>query len=216
MQAGRNSAGGPGVRRTPDDLMRELHSRGSVRIEARPHLHHVASSLMLVISWIPIIGGIALLALEQTNRMPGSTVGAGMALVGVVGLLGGVALRRSNRRAPGTRWVVDARGITIEGIGPIPWGDLEPTAHRLEPSPYNEGLQRALVMPLSPWGEQRAQSLGPEARRILNASTRARPITGPRPLRSLRVNAMKDMPARDFAVFLDRARAHFSPRRFPH
>lgn len=192
--------------RTPGDLMHQLRTRGVVQIEASNRASRTAAILFLALAPLLILGGLIMAAVGVAGGRGGITMGGvALLLVGVGGVLSGLALRRRARRAPGALWTVDGRGITIDGVGPVPWFDLTPPARRMEPAPHDEGRQLALVMPLTPDGRQRALALLPTARRVLNAAVRESLVTGPQPLTSVRIPAMKEMSAEAFAEFLDRA-----------
>lgn len=64
-------------------------------------------------------------------------------------------------------------------------------------------------MPLTDAGRQRALALDPTSRRIINVSVRDTVFFGPKPLKSVRIPAMKEMSAGDFAGFLENARRFY-------
>lgn len=199
-----------GMPRTPQDLMGELQLRGTTTIEATHQLNRLGAILFLAISPIPLILGLA--GLGFGVAVPDTTlliIGLFSMLIGAGGLVAGLTLRRRSRNVRGAVWTVDTRGITIDGVGPVPWGDLEAPTHRFEPNPYDDGYQRALVMPLTDAGRQRALALDPTSRRIINVSVRDTVFFGPKPLKSVRIPAMKEMSGGDFAGFLENARRFY-------
>lgn len=70
--------------------------------------------------------------------------------------------------------ILDARGLTLRGVGPIPWHDVGPAEHRLVRNENSDGFVRRAVMPLTASGLAAVnQRLAPELR------PRISPATGP-------------------------------------
>lgn len=196
-------------RRLPEDLLHELRTRGHVRVEARHQGGHNASLIAQALGWPILVLGVITLVGVLVSDADHVMVAVAFLLVGLVAAPMGLLLRRTSRRAAGAVWTMDARGITIDGVGPVPWADLMPCTRRMEPAAHDSGRQLTLVMPMTPAGAQRALLLTPESRRVLHAGVRDTPLTGPQPVTSLRIVTMKELTAEAFASFLDQAHAMY-------
>ena len=136
--------GGPSpatASRTPDDLWRELRANGTVMLEPkRFELRSIAAGIAGVALLISLDGVILVLA---------GAAEVGLAAFGVTGfgLLIAGTLARISLFSRESQWVVDRRGLTIGGVGPIPWTDVAPTTSRMEQSLYDEGRSLTLVLP---------------------------------------------------------------------
>lgn len=98
------------------------------------------------------------------------------AMLAVMGALFSVWYRRRQRyRALEYEAVVlEAGGITLRGVGPIPWRDFGPAQHRLVRSEHSDGYTRRAVMPLTELGFAGVnQRLAPALRERIS------PATGP-------------------------------------
>src|SRR5699024_7597027 len=74
-------------------------------------------------------------------------------LVGVVLVLQYGARRHKTFQSAETQPVIiDARGLTMRGIGPIPWADFGPSQHGMVPAEQRDGSVRRAVMELTPSG----------------------------------------------------------------
>jgi len=199
--------------RTADAMLRQFEAQGYITTEAKRPLVHLASTLMLAMCPLPLLLGAVVSIAALAGRFDEAQwLGPVFLVLGAAALWGGLRLRRGARRARGAHWLVDTRGITIDGVGPVPWCDLEPPTQRMESAPYDDGYQLTLVLPLTAVGAQRALALPPAARRVLNAAVRDTLLTGPQPVTSIRVPAMKEMPADHFAWFLDQIRLRYGAR----
>lgn len=196
-----------------DEVWRELLSRGRIVVDATHSASQLGGVLALSLGSLGVVGALVLVVLGLVIAEAALlAVGAIVAVAAAVALVLGFALRRASRRPGGPRWVVDARGITVDGVGPVPWIDLEPSTYRMEPAARSDGYERTLVMPLTPAGAQRALALAPASRRVLNEGVRDTLLTGPQPVTSIRIPTLVVMSAGQFAAFLDAARAHFTRR----
>lgn len=98
------------------------------------------------------------------------------AMLAVMATLIGVGYRRQKRYRAVERQdvVLEAGGITLRGVGPIPWRDFGPAQHRMVRNEHSDGLVRRAVMPLTASGFAGVnQRLAPALR------VRISPATGP-------------------------------------
>ncbi len=194
-----------GSRRSADDLFAEFRGRGQVVAETvRPG----ALGATMILGGLALAAGLLTVLLGVLAAARGDA-SLGMAVVGVLLVtlcLGAAALWswRRSATARGRTWVIGTEGITIDGVGPVPWGDLEPPTERMEDAPRDEGRQLALVMPFTPAGQVRADQLDPSLRGVLNDAARPRAFGTPR-VHSVRIVRMKGTDRHEFARFLERA-----------
>lgn len=194
--------GGPSpatASRTPDDLRRELRANGTVMLEPkRFELRSIAAGIAGVALLISLAGVILVLA---------GAAEVGLAAFGVTGfgLLIAGTLARISLFSRESQWVVDRRGLTIGGVGPIPWTDVAPTTSRMEQSLYDEGRSLTLVLPLTGHGSRRAALLPPHAQKVLDPGRSRALLGGERPMSAIRIPNMKGTPREDVARFLDGA-----------
>ena len=194
--------GGPSpatVSRTPDDLWRELRANGTVMLEPKWfELRSIAAGIAGVALLISLAGVILVLA---------GAAEVGLAAFGVTGfgLLIAGTLARISLFSRESQWVVDRRGLTIGGVGPIPWTDVAPTTSRMEQSLYDEGRSLTLVLPLTGHGSRRAALLPPHAQKVLDPGRSRALLGGERPMSAIRIPNMKGTPREDVARFLDGA-----------
>lgn len=91
----------------------------------------------------PSIGPVPLFAL-----IPGL-----LAMGGMMTWLVSVARKRSRYSATETDPVIlDPNGLTMRGVGPIPWRDFGPAQHKMVQAEHDGGFVRRAVMELSPSG----------------------------------------------------------------
>lgn len=166
--------------------MRELHVTGRVQLPGRPALwSRVTRGLTLVLLLLIGVAGCAGLvgmlaaAVNGSVRITAITV---MSMIMVAAMLAGmVALvlwwRRSlSRYAEVERSpvVLEASGLTLRTIGPIPWWDFGPAEYRMVPAEHNSGYTRRAVMRLTPSGFHGVNVLLPAHLR-----SRVSPVHGP-------------------------------------
>ncbi|WJZ00578.1 hypothetical protein CHAN_09875 [Corynebacterium hansenii] len=205
----RTAEAGTGRRdRTPEDLWHELRTRGSVTLEARIPGHTVAGMAVLAIAVLVMISTTMVFANHTTSVFADrkSVIGPGFIATVIfgLGLVAVAVVRQSRRRARGSWWTIDRRGITVDGVGPVPWSDVEPTTRRMERALHDEGRTLTLVMPLNEAGMRRAAALPPEAGRALDPGLRQTVFGKDKPT-MIRVPVMKEMKRAEFARFLDGA-----------
>lgn len=193
---------GTGGRRSAEDLLAEWRARGEVVGEAARPAFLFASSILLPLSIGTLLFGLVAAGVAVVQSEPSAAVAAvGVFALAIALAAGAWWARRASRSRPGRVWVVSRQGITIDGVGPIPWGDLEPPTQRMETAPRDEGNQLALVMPFTPAGQQQADLLDPALRGVLNENAAPRVFGTPR-VTSVRIVAMKGTSQREFFRFL--------------
>ena len=47
---------------------------------------------------------------------------------------------------------MDGYGLTLRGLGPIPWADFGPAEHRMVQAAHDSGYTRRAILPLTPTG----------------------------------------------------------------
>lgn len=140
-----------------------LRMRGSVSLPgtsdgqagALKALYSVLIGLLLLL----VVGGLvfAVIAAASGVRFTGATVfGILMVEAVLVGLAARmIANRRRQRRfleAERLPVVIDARGLGLRGVGPIPWQDFLPARHEWVRAKSSGSYQRRALMPLSESG----------------------------------------------------------------
>ena len=98
------------------------------------------------------------------------------AMLAVLATLISVGYRRQKRYREVERRavIIEARGITLRGVGPIPWRDFGPAQHRMVRNEHSDGWVRRAVMPLTASGFVGVnQRLDPALRERIS------PATGP-------------------------------------
>lgn len=202
--------GPQGPRRSEADLMQELLFHGNVAVEARrPYTRALSIALMCFAPFFLIGGLVSTVAFFFVEGGPVLPVALFTTLVGAAMLSIGLIFRRHSYQTPGAVWTIDARGVTVDGVGPVPWWDLLPPVRRLEPGPAGQAHRPAWAMPLTAAGAQRALTLAPWARDRLHQGSRGA-FNTPRPLESVWIPHMKEMSAKKFAGFLTEAHRHFT------
>lgn len=182
--------------RTPEELWHELRARGHVSLEAANPGSRLAVILGLVTAALLALLGVAALVLGVP------LVGFGLLAFACIGAVVAAVARAKDRSARGVPWLIDRRGITVNGIGPIPWTDLEPPTRRMVPARFDESRESALVMPLNDVGKHRALALPPDARKAIDPALQRTVIGGEPQLTMIRIPALKSMSGDEFARFL--------------
>ena len=193
--------------RTAEELHGQWRTRGEVVLEAVNASAYLVSNIFFGLSVAPGVTGLTLLVLAiavgavRLGIIAGALVALSLTLVAF-----GARQRRACHRRPAPVWAVDRRGVTIDGVGPVPWGELEPPRWRLEFTPTHGGLKWVRALPLTPPGRRRALDLHPQARAVLNVA--ATPVGSRTPLlHSVRIPVMKGTPRGEFVTFLAHAHA---------
>ncbi|GGA74630.1 hypothetical protein GCM10011490_26660 [Pseudoclavibacter endophyticus] len=157
---------------------RELLSRGAVTLPGAPPgwstLLHVLIWLLLAMTVVVAIGLPIGLVVAIANGVAVHPIAFAAPLggVGLVALV--IVLLRSHRRfREAQRMAVTfaPQGLTVRGIGPIPWHDVYPPSHQLVPSQYDSGYERRAVMPLTASGLQNVSRLAPAHRKLLGPTS---------------------------------------------
>lgn len=154
--------------------MHELHTTGRVQLPGEPAwssrlLRGLTLVLVILIGLVEVgalVVGLAVIATGAVKVTAATLIG----LVMVVGMLAGLmvlvlAWLRSLRGYANTESspvVLEAAGLTLRGIGPIPWWDFGPAEHRMVPAEHDSGYTRRAVMGLTQSGFHTVNVLMPE------------------------------------------------------
>ncbi|MCW4458025.1 hypothetical protein [Microbacterium sp. MPKO10] len=141
-----------------------LQSTGSVRMPGKPALWSGAmrwlflALIVLVLIVLVVVGPIGIIAalVSDVSVTPATIFGiiaCYAMLAGVLALLF-TLYRRQGRYKQIEHSVVrlEPQGLTLRGVGPIPWRDFNPAQSTLVPAEHDSGYVLRAVMPLSPSG----------------------------------------------------------------
>lgn len=143
--------------------MNDLHNTGYVSLPGAParwsNLTGVLAKVLLGLIGVVAIGGVVVVLIMVIN----GTFPGGAALFGVFGvlvMLGGLGTlvwlwnRRQNSYRDLERQpvIMEPRGLTLRGIGPIPWTDFGIAERRWVPAEQDDGWVRRSVMELTQQG----------------------------------------------------------------
>lgn len=127
---------------------------------------------------VGVIVGFPVLLLSGMNFSAGTLCG----FVGCLAMLTAVGFlvyrwyrrRQQYREVETLPVVLEADGLTLRGVGPIPWRDFGLAEHRMVRAEHDSGYTRRAVMPLTASGYHNVnQQLAPEVRERIS------PATGP-------------------------------------
>lgn len=195
-----------GRRRTAAEVHRQWASQGVVVTEAVNSTAVLVAWSLLGVSIVPGLIGLVVFPFGIVVDAPVlAAIGGALLALGLVLFATSAWQYRTRLRGTGPVWTVDRQGITVDGVGPVPWADLEPPRWRLELAAGHAGFRWVRAMPLTPAGSERGLGLHPKARAVLNVA--ALPVMGSVPLRSVLIPEMKDVSRRSFATFLTVAHA---------
>lgn len=166
--------------------LHQLHNAGRVHLRGRPAAWSNALRILLMVLigliGVLVVGApILLVTLAVTGRasITAGTVVSALAAIVMLALLGAVVVlvyRRHSRLrdVECSPVVLEPRGITLRGIGPIPWHDFGAAQHRMVRAEHDTGYVRRAVMELTPSGFFAVNEQLPESLR-----DRISPATGP-------------------------------------
>ena len=134
-----------------------------------------ASRMLIAAIAMVVVLGIGSVAVAVAS---GGAFAPPGAIAGVVGVLVMLAIAAAVLLAMRTRHgafagaetndvVLDERGLTLRGVGPIPWQDFGFAEHRMVPAEHTSGYMRRAVMPLTASGLFNVNERLPEERRRL-------------------------------------------------
>ena len=136
---------------------------GHVQLPGAPALRTKVLGVLIVILMILVAllacGGVVFAAAAFMTGVR-LTIATLIGLITVLGLLTVVFLclvstkRRQARykQAEGLPVRLEARGLTLRGVGPIPWSDFEPARYTMVRSSSDNAYERRALMPLAPSG----------------------------------------------------------------
>lgn len=154
------------------DVMYRLRIRGEVAVpgcasapfQRWQRRRRIALQVFLAIAGVGVVGLIAGIVLREAGAWAILiAVGAFLVLFGgaVAGILATVGSAHRYRRDAEVQPVrLDSSGIRLRGIGPIPWGDVDPPEYRRIFTKNDVGGICA-VMPLTAVGRERANAAPP-------------------------------------------------------
>ena len=141
--------------------LQQLRTTGMVRLPGSPAwtsrllrgLTLVLAGLIGLVAVGGLVVGVVVIATGAVEVTAATIVGMVMVLAMLAALMALVLWwRRSlNRYAQVEHLpvVLDASGLTLRGVGPIPWWDFGPAEHRMVPSEHSDGYTRRAVMVLT-------------------------------------------------------------------
>lgn len=161
-----------------------LQATGSVRLAGSPALWSRATHVMLVVLVAIISAGMLCLVLVPMLLIGPANLpfGAYLGLVSVLAMAaGGLILvlrwlrkQRRFRQSELEDIVLSRSGLTLRGVGPIPWADFGPAEPRMVPAERDSGYVSRAVMELTPTGVANVNQRLPEPLR-----KRLSPAIGP-------------------------------------
>lgn len=166
--------------------LQQLRTTGMVRLPGTPArtsrlLRGLTLVLVVLIGLVGIGGlgfGVVAIATGAVEVTAATIMGMVMVLAMMAGLMALVLWwRRSLGRyaqVENLPLVIDASGLTLRGIGPIPWWDFGPAEHRMVPAEHDDGYTRRAVMTLTRSGFHNVNVVLPEHLR-----SRISPAHGP-------------------------------------
>lgn len=190
---------------TYDDAARIIAQGGPVTLPGAPGVYTrwTRRMLMLLIGLIVllVIGGVTALIIfrEEVTFAAGTWFGLAMAPLLFGFLLWWItrALRVRNafdaaEREPVT---IAPAGLTMRGVGPVPWTDVGPAEHRMVASEHETGYSRRAVLMLTPSGLHNVnERLAPDLRPLIGGGTGGL-LTGGPTRRYLTLPAVQGMSA---------------------
>lgn len=195
--------------------MTSLHQTGRVSLPGAPAFWSkvigVLFKILLGLIGFLVIGALVIVLVMVVNgALPGSAALFGT--FGAVVLLGGLgALVRSWHRKQNAYRdiehqpvIMDPRGLTFRGIGPVPWTDFGIAEHRMVPAERDSGWTRRAVMELTQKGLFNVNERTPRALR-----KRISPPMGPvwnRHHRYIYVPGVDGLKQREVMELINRAR----------
>lgn len=197
-----------------NDLQAELCARGAVEASARPPRTNIVQVVFLLLWPVPVVGGVLmLLALRDEPTVPLTAAGliaAGLALLAVA-----LLLRRRALHTPWHTWRLDTEGLSIAGVGPLPWPHMGAVERRTVPAAYSDGNERAWVLPLTEPGVAWVEGLDHGARRLFQPAYRRGPFTGLLSAASARLTHVRLVPMQgvdsdDWRAVVEKARQRFT------
>ncbi len=166
--------------------MHTLHQTGRLRLEGAPAVWSKSMLVLLKITMglviLVAVGGfiaVVSVAIFVENPPWGGMVSGYIMCLGMMTVLFFLiryALRRQERHRETERQPVlfDPRGLTMRGIGPIPWRDFGPAQKKMVPSENDDGYTLRAVMELTNSGMFNVnERIPPEMRERIS------PVMGP-------------------------------------
>ncbi|WP_417216206.1 hypothetical protein [Arthrobacter sp.] len=145
-----------------DGAMGTLQSTGAVRMPGRKAAWSRATRwlLLVLICFVCLLPVVLVVVLVATWGQFQIGVGTIMGFLGFLVMLAGALTlvvwgyrRHTTSSAQELQDVtLDASGLTLRGIGPIPWQDFGPADYRMVRSEHGSAFTRRAVMPLTPSG----------------------------------------------------------------
>lgn len=149
---------------TFDQALNSLQTTGVARLPGAPATwSRVMRWLFIVLMGLVclLIVGVPVFAVLMWDEIEGTATAATVfGFVSVLAMAGGLlawvvsGYRRHARFAEQERQDVtlEARGLTLRGVGPLPWRDFGRAEHKMVRAEHDSGWVRWAVMPLTPTG----------------------------------------------------------------
>lgn len=205
-----------------------LRTTGRLRLPGAPSPGQVAvrrllaalTVIVIVLILVCIIGSIGLALVPFVGL--GSNRTELVIMFGVIAAILGAVLvvlvvsRRNLRRVRGVARLpveLDARGLTLRGVGPVPWSDFEPARVEMVQKRSDGNYARAVIMPLTRSGMVAVnERLDPALRGRLGEVSGGL-LTGGAAHRWIVAPSSADLGERDMIELVNTARAGFLGRR---
>lgn len=145
-----------------DEALAQLHRSGSVTLNGAPagwsRVTRVLFIVLMVLIAILIVGAVIGVIVGGLSGVPLMPMGIG-AVTGIGLFVGMFFLVRAGHRSK-RRYleierepvILDPRGITLRGVGPIPWAHFGPAGRIMVPAEHSSGRILRAVMSLTPPG----------------------------------------------------------------
>lgn len=146
-----------------DEAITTLQSSGRVTLAGKP-ARWSSGTLVLLIVLLVLIGIVAagvavtLTYLIATGfpMFPATIFGvvgvSAMIIIGFLLVLRGIRSQRQHRQTELGDITIESSGLTLRGVGPVPWHDFGIAEHRMVPAERDSGYVRRAVMQLTPSG----------------------------------------------------------------
>lgn len=144
--------------------MHTLHYTGRLRLEGEPALWSKSTMVLsrILMGLITLVAVGAFIAVVAVGIFVENPPWGGM-VFGFIGCLGMMTIlflwirhtvRRRSRYQDTERQpvVFEPQGLTMRGVGPIPWVDFGPAERRMVPAEHDDGFTLRAVMELTPSG----------------------------------------------------------------
>ena len=139
----------------------ELHTTGRLRLPGAPALWSNALRILIMVLIVMVgllaVGGLVAVIAVAASATVQITPATIFGVLGVYAMLTAVIVllvwwkrkRNEFRDLERSNVILEPKGLTLRGVGPIPWIDFGPAEYRMVPAEHNSGYTRRAVMALS-------------------------------------------------------------------